>query len=210
MKRVLLFFLTLCFFFAACACEETSKVGKPIEEKIVEFEEKYKRADFDAFIADPSEFINDYIQTNAEHRDPGEAYSISSDWEQESEDTSYSSNSSREYRKNGLLFNKSVRFSFSANCYSSYLSLSYSPIFMTGSAETDFLIARALTEKAFELFGEATSVEINDEDYTEYDLRRMFESESLESFKVRFSRFTVYFFYFENQAGSSVSFTMLL
>lgn len=64
MKKVIAYLMTVLLFLSGCSRGETGsrKDKEPDEKKVAtleEFDVKYRRADFDAFLEDPTEFLRD-------------------------------------------------------------------------------------------------------------------------------------------------------
>lgn len=190
MKRIALLSCVLIslLFFLLSGCSHAD--AEPQISSFTDFETKYKRASFSELIDNPSTFLSDFSALNSLGWGAPESCDVFLDWNRD-DDMSFESDikSSISYKKDGVLFNEAVSFRASVfhivkeNKSSFYVSLFWE----TGDLQKDYSIAKSLASSMFEIYGNASSVKIDDEDATEHELRQLFNSSSPKGFEVDFN-----------------------
>lgn len=174
MKRMLAFALVFVLVFVACS---SSKKEEAITN-FASFEEKYKRADFDAFLNDPSDFIDDYRSLNSHSYVSPDFCDFSDGWVERD----FSSGSDdgdlqfTRYEKDLVLFNRSASVSCSVIVRKSddmirpYFMISFD----TGDFDENFKIAKSLSMYLFEKYSDDSEVSVDEEASSEAVLRKLF------------------------------------
>ena len=181
MKKLFIF-LTLSalfsLFFIGC-----SKVDPtPSEVKTVntfsEFDEKYRRADYEAFLRDPSAFVKDLMAVSYNPSCPPEDVPVGDGWILDADNSEKSEDVSVQwYDKECVLFNKV--FSYSADVFTYhkkntckyFIDLSFD----SGDVQTNLALAKSLYFCYVDLFGDPTEITIDEENASEPALLRILD-----------------------------------
>lgn len=183
MKRLLSIIVLVAMLAAILAgCGEKAPETMTFDE----FDQKYRRADYDAFLADPSEFIADLIAVNS-YKYTSENLPTNNGWEA-SKDMDYY------FTKDCVLFNKPFGYSATA------MSGSKATVFMltvemeSGDIQKDLDLAKALYFSLVKKYGDPDETKIDDETATEAELLKILDglSEPL-SFMADFHNCSVMF-----------------
>ena len=209
------------FSFSGCGNNEVIKDNETSILTIPELLEKYKRADFDEFLKDSTKFVNDYISchlydyTVAEKE---ENFDYLNDWEKYTytkDDVLYNY-FTNEYKLECVLFNKSAEvicrysdkpldlFSSSDETDKKTITAVFQISFDTGDLETDYYIARSLSEASFNIFGDAEEIKMNNEIVSESYLRKTFEKKDISDFHIEFGEFTIWFICSKTSKGEVI------
>lgn len=168
--------IVLCF--AGCSSAPANK-----EMTLDEFIEKYKRADIETLKTDPKQFFSDFgaVQKMVMHNEEASAQFL--EWpddetfkDMQREDTLYK-------EKQLVLYNQPAEMSvtlYKNRAASLFIKL------QTGSAESDFELAKKMTDAMIKDLGDAEVIEVDREKTDEAALRKMFNG-GMKSFHVRFS-----------------------
>lgn len=210
MKKIISLLIAILIIFSLAACNK--------DISFEEFETKYKRADYNSFIDDPTEFLTDFEKLSKQYDEyPKTAFDFLKEWsedEAEERETELSRVTDKNYRKKGILFNKSVEFKASLISFE-YLdeishvtkkitySLNVYIKFETGNDDTDFEIAKSLTNVAFNMYGEPKEIELSLTDCSEMELRKMLESGEKETFSLYFDGLIISYYYFNGITSHS-------
>lgn len=182
-KSIISLILALLFIIPLAACG--SETVSPDVETLEEFLEKHKRADFDAFLKDPTEFLEDYKHVQTFQPVSDSDLNFLSSWTKltgEYDDD--------DYEKKIVLFNKGALVHASVydriNIAKKYCNVHFFITFDTGDASIDFEIAKALTDGMIKLYGDPDKYEVGMDEATEADIRKLFAGDPA-SFSVEYT-----------------------
>lgn len=183
LKRILSVILACLFIIPLAACGSGS--GSSDLESFDAFVEKYKRADYDAFLKDPSEFLKDFESVQTFKADSRGEITFLTEWKKLTGE--YHDN---DYEKEAVLFNKSVVLN--ATVYDNStdeqqdFKVLYYILFDTGNSDMDFEIAKALTEGMISLYGDPEKIEVGLDKATESEMRKVFAGDP-QTFSVKYN-----------------------
>lgn len=180
--KSMLVLLSLVFFlFSLSSCNKIKTMS------IEEFEDKYKRAEFDEFLNNPKEFIQDFNRTDSSLYYYECDSTFFDDWEKEKNAEEYYWN---EYEKGVVLFNKSASFHVSLfpnnNDQKERIS-SFHVEFHTGNEQDNINIGKALANELFNLYGNAQKIEIESTQTTESEFLKMMNSNDISHYSLDFT-----------------------
>lgn len=188
MKKAVAVLVAVLFLVSLAACGTASRALS-----FDEFIEKYKRADFDAFLDDPRDFMEDYLRVPGvrDYAYGDDASSISLDGWTEVRTITGDDASSTSYTLDGVLFNRPVVFS----CTYMQVFIDSEPDRMFWSFAFDgsdaselFSAAQSLFYRFSDMYGDP--VEITGiypaDPISEHDLLECFASGTVLSFRASF------------------------
>lgn len=186
MKKIIFLLIALFIIIPLVSCTENETVTLTFEA----FESKYKRADFDALLADPSEFMTDFSKISYTRAESLSPFSFLLNWEKEKTETELSCTNTT-YSKKGILFNQSVIFAASILEYTDKTICLIYIDFEIGDLDKTYALTKSVVEKAFELHGDAKNITIGGEESDEFELRRRLSSKDIGAFEVEFTNLTI-------------------
>lgn len=203
MKKLILLTLVLVFILSLAGCGEKAPEIMTFDE----FDQKWRRADYDAFLADPSAFINDLMAVNRQAKCAPDDLPMNDGWESiydgSNEEKGYISSI---METDCVLFNKPCEYNADVIIYEKENTASYSLSVQieTGDTQKDLDLAKALYFCCLDKIGEPTDVTIEYEDAKEADVLRILDGKSSpKDFFVSFGYTTYLSFYaFENKYGA--------
>lgn len=197
LKSIISIILAFLFILPLAACGGEEEKVKSIDELV----EKYKRADYTAFVEDPKEFLKDFETVNYINTENEEDLKFLDQWEKESNDY-YD-----KYEKEAVLFNQSVILCALVNDWTREEKPKYSCSinieFDSGNITADFALAQVLTDTMIELYGDPTYIEIKSNEASEAQLRKLFSADP-ETFTVSFPNENTSSVYFSIYGGVTV------
>ena len=181
MKKHICIVLTVIIVISCFAACSTAKKREKIS--VDEFIEKYKRADIETLKADPLPFFEDLYAVKKTVQSNEEYVAMLLNWPADESLKEFDDENYIHKEKEFVLFNmpSEIDVTISKN----YL-VTMSVNIETGNAETDFEIAKAITDALIQNLGDAQKITIDNEEASEAALRKMFNGE-MKSFNVHFS-----------------------
>ena len=166
MKRVFVLILALCMVLTGCGSS-----AKPISFE--QFEEKYKRADWEILTNKPMEFIDDLNLMSGQPLD---------DWCKDLDSFEIESNGpTRSLKKEMILFNRPVKFSGTAFVYPEEKKFFSGSIHIDGTAEECYGVFLAMFEAAIKSKGDASELKIRYDEVDEVAFRTAISSGDVDS-----------------------------
>lgn len=199
--------LTALVLLLALAVSLLSGCGEKAPKSMTfkEFDEKWRRADFDKFLADPSEFIDDLKAVNSQSGLSEDQLAEFNGWDVVHEYTSETGASTeRILKKDCVLFNKPLEYG--ATLYisgkTSKMSLFLSVEYESGDVQADLKFANALYSCLVTKYGDPSKIEIDDRAIDEPKLLRILNgSDRLEGVSVSFESAYLSLFAFKHTDG---------
>lgn len=185
MKKTVVILLAFALLLAACSKTEKKTSGRSSEKAsarpmtFAEFDEKYRRADFDAFLKDPSEFLRDLASVN-NYREQDQANFPSMDGWTVRHDSGLKEGETfrlADYQKECVLFNKPFSYSATAETDDKESTVLFilTVEFETGDVQKDLEIARALYFSAVSEYGDPEDLTVDIKDADEPAVLRILE-----------------------------------
>ena len=204
MKKFIIFGILVAMLAAILAgCGEKA----PETMTFQEFDEKWRRADYEAFLADPSAFINDLMAVNRQAKCTPDDLPMKDGWE-----SIYENNNEEKgfissiVETDCVLFNKPCEYHADVIIYVKENTAVYmlSVQIENGDTQKDLDLAKALYFCCLDKIGEPTDVTIEYEDAKEADVLRILNGATKpNSFYMSFGDTTSLSFYaFENKYGA--------
>lgn len=193
MKKLILLTLVLVFILSLAGCGKKAPKAMTFEE----FDTKWKRADYAAFLADPAEFIDDLMAVSRMVYSADDM-PTNNGWEPVAPDDTIS------FQKECVLFNQP--FSYSASAWVSKKTSSGS-VWLTvrldsGDARKDLEFANAVYSTFVEKCGSPDEIIIDGENAKEPELLRILDgSSNPASFTAAFGYSTVSVYAFQHSDG---------
>ena len=166
MKKLILLTLVLVFILSLAGCGEKAPKAMTFDD----FDQKYRRADYEAFLADPSVFIDDLIAVNS-YKYTSEDLPTNNGWEA-LEDINYL------FKKDCVLFNKPFRYSATAMVGSKASVFMLTVEMESGDIQKDLDLAKALYFSLVKKYGDPDETKIDDETATEAELLKILDGTS--------------------------------
>lgn len=193
MKKLILLTLVLVFILSIAGCGEKAQKAMTFDE----FDTKWKRADYAAFLADPAEFIDDLMAVSRTVYSADDM-PTNNGWEPVVPDDTIS------FQKECVLFNKP--FSYYASAWVSKKTSSGS-IWLTvrldsGDFQKDLEFANAVYSTFVKKYGDPDEITIDGENATEPELLRILDgSSNPASFTAAFGYSTISVYAFQHSDG---------
>lgn len=178
MKRLcLVVSLLIVLVLTGCSGSKTTSNGDGAASPAMAFDafaQKYRHADLDAMMDDPSDFLSDFSSAcGFEQRDPS-AYHFDEEWGVDDSFSSAADDKYSFYRKEDVLFNLPVIYGAEVHerddgsCH-----VGFNVEFDSGNWEVDYSVAKAVASYLLEQ-GEYEEIQVDSNSATEADLRKLF------------------------------------
>ena len=176
MKKAVSVLVAVFLLISLAACGQSSRAMS-----FNDFLEKYKRADYSAFVADPEPFLLDFFASSSSvtvDADAKRAELVATGWTLD-ETNQYTGSVTYVYRLEGILFNQPAD-------YTGFLSVpedhpenahfDWYLQFLSDDVSMLFALSETLFNAYVNLCGDPTRVTLRFDDSTEHDLREAFRS----------------------------------